>query len=199
MPFITEELFQRLPRRNPAADPPSICVTPFPESLPTRRPDVEKEVQLVQELVHVIRRLRSEYLDTKVRPVIILQTQDPEIASIVDKYSGNVLTLGRIDQLRIDSSSQPPEGCTMSQLSDKCSVFLLVKGVVDIPQEIKKLTFRREKVVARLQELLHKIQQPNYEKVPDKVKGENDRNLGRIEAELAELDKVIQSLTDIDK
>lgn len=30
MPFVTEELFQRLPRRNTQA-PPSICVTPYPE------------------------------------------------------------------------------------------------------------------------------------------------------------------------
>ena len=31
MPFVTEELFQRLPRRVPDA-PPSICVTPYPVS-----------------------------------------------------------------------------------------------------------------------------------------------------------------------
>lgn len=30
MPFVTEELFQRLPRRTPAA-PASLCVTPYPE------------------------------------------------------------------------------------------------------------------------------------------------------------------------
>lgn len=30
MPFVTEELFQRLPRRMPQA-PPSLCVTPYPE------------------------------------------------------------------------------------------------------------------------------------------------------------------------
>lgn len=30
MPFVTEELFQRLPRRS-TSDPPSICVTPYPQ------------------------------------------------------------------------------------------------------------------------------------------------------------------------
>lgn len=30
MPFVTEELYQRLPRRKPQSDPPSICVTPYP-------------------------------------------------------------------------------------------------------------------------------------------------------------------------
>lgn len=32
MPFVTEELYQRLPRRKPQSDPPSICVTPYPDT-----------------------------------------------------------------------------------------------------------------------------------------------------------------------
>lgn len=32
MPFVTEELYQRLPRRNDNA-PPSVCVTPYPEEV----------------------------------------------------------------------------------------------------------------------------------------------------------------------
>ena len=32
MPFVTEELYQRLPRRRDES-PPSICVTPYPEGV----------------------------------------------------------------------------------------------------------------------------------------------------------------------
>lgn len=32
MPFVTEELYQRLPRRKPQSDPPSICITSYPET-----------------------------------------------------------------------------------------------------------------------------------------------------------------------
>lgn len=32
MPFVTEELYQRLPRRRPQHDPPSVSVTPYPET-----------------------------------------------------------------------------------------------------------------------------------------------------------------------
>ena len=34
MPYLAEELFQRLPRRTPDA-PPSMCVTPFPSKVYT--------------------------------------------------------------------------------------------------------------------------------------------------------------------
>lgn len=32
MPFVTEELYQRLPRRRPQSDPPSISVTSYPDT-----------------------------------------------------------------------------------------------------------------------------------------------------------------------
>lgn len=36
MPFVTEELYQRLPRRRPQSDPASICVTSYPETQEVR-------------------------------------------------------------------------------------------------------------------------------------------------------------------
>lgn len=32
MPFVSEELYQRLPRRRPQTDPPSLCVTSYPDT-----------------------------------------------------------------------------------------------------------------------------------------------------------------------
>lgn len=64
MPFLTEELYQRLPRRAPATDPPSISVTPFPEVSQfafTRDEPLEEEVVFLERILHEIRGLRSEY------------------------------------------------------------------------------------------------------------------------------------------
>lgn len=43
MPFVTEELHQRLPRRRPQSDPPSICVTPYPTVEEVRPPAEDGE------------------------------------------------------------------------------------------------------------------------------------------------------------
>ena len=64
MPYISEELYQRLPRREPITDPPSICVSPYP--LPVefdlfRDLTVETDVKLAQEAINKIRSLRSDY------------------------------------------------------------------------------------------------------------------------------------------
>ena len=56
MPFISEELFQRLPRKS-ADEPPSITVTPYPVAgeYPYRKEGTEAEVEYVQKVVSVIR------------------------------------------------------------------------------------------------------------------------------------------------
>ena len=63
MPFISEELFQRLPRRNPATDPPSICVTlyPRPADCSWSNPELESRIELMMKIVNGVRSLRSDY------------------------------------------------------------------------------------------------------------------------------------------
>lgn len=64
MPFITEELYQRLPR--PAAlvqAVPSICIASYPETdnYSWRSETVDAEVEFVQKIAKAIRSARSDY------------------------------------------------------------------------------------------------------------------------------------------
>jgi valyl-tRNA synthetase len=64
MPFISEELYQRLPRRRPDTDAPSICVTPYPlheEYEIFRNVEIEQSIKLTQEAINKIRSLRADY------------------------------------------------------------------------------------------------------------------------------------------
>ena len=64
MPFISEELYQRLPRRQPKTDAPSICVSPYPqpaEFSSFRDVEVEAMVKLNQEAISKVRSLRADY------------------------------------------------------------------------------------------------------------------------------------------
>lgn len=92
MPFVTEELFQRLPRRVPHA-PPSLCVTPYPEPSEVRAvarvgcgltpalltpssapqcswkdPEAEAAMELALSVTRVVRSLRADYNLVRIRP-----------------------------------------------------------------------------------------------------------------------------------
>uniref|UniRef100_R4GB05 valine--tRNA ligase n=1 Tax=Anolis carolinensis TaxID=28377 RepID=R4GB05_ANOCA len=60
MPFVTEELFQRLPRRCPSSDPPSICVTSYPRTS-------LKDPSLLLRSTNAVRSLRADYNLTKTK------------------------------------------------------------------------------------------------------------------------------------
>uniref|UniRef100_A0A8C1RWU6 valine--tRNA ligase n=1 Tax=Cyprinus carpio TaxID=7962 RepID=A0A8C1RWU6_CYPCA len=66
MPFVTEELFQRLPRRRAQDSPPSICVTPYPETSEVSRGQ-RSSMEFVMSVVKTIRSLRADYNLTKTR------------------------------------------------------------------------------------------------------------------------------------
>lgn len=64
MPYITEELYQRLPA--PASERtsiPSICVAPYPqeEDYSWRNKTIENEVEFIQKVAKAIRSARSDY------------------------------------------------------------------------------------------------------------------------------------------
>uniref|UniRef100_A0A8C2XH34 valine--tRNA ligase n=1 Tax=Cyclopterus lumpus TaxID=8103 RepID=A0A8C2XH34_CYCLU len=63
MPFVSEELYQRLPRRRPQSDPPSICVTPYPdtEEFCWHSAEVDRDMEFVMTVIKTIRSLRSDY------------------------------------------------------------------------------------------------------------------------------------------
>uniref|UniRef100_A0A452SNZ1 Valine--tRNA ligase, mitochondrial n=1 Tax=Ursus americanus TaxID=9643 RepID=A0A452SNZ1_URSAM len=67
MPFLAEELWQRLPRRPGGRSAPSICVAPYPIEH-WRQPELEQRFSRVQEAVQALRALRATYQLTKARP-----------------------------------------------------------------------------------------------------------------------------------
>jgi valyl-tRNA synthetase len=71
MPFISEELYQRLPRRAPDTDAPSITVTqyPLPEHFSSfKNETIEVDFNVAKDAVLKIRSLRADYqLTNKVK------------------------------------------------------------------------------------------------------------------------------------
>ncbi|KAL5105185.1 Valine--tRNA ligase [Taenia crassiceps] len=129
MPFVTEELFQRLPRRNPLTDPPSICITPYPTSEEVSRwktvetPDAVG-FQLAFGLVH---RLRSLYSTYNIR---ITNDDIPEVALIAPEATLAALRAGtflddlvvplgkcRVVATATDKSQIDTSGCIMATVS----------------------------------------------------------------------------------
>jgi len=199
MPYISEELFQRLPRWS-AKEPPSIMVTPFPTSTntPYRDTAIEAEVELVQKIVGVVRSTRADYnIPNKTKTQLFLKVFCPDTSSTVKKFTSTVATLAYSKQVEVVDS--PPSGCAIVTVNDKITAHLVLKGLVDPAKEIEKLTKKRALLQQTMEKLLKAVKVPDYlTKVPEDVRKANQEKIEQSEVEIARLGDAMAALANIE-
>jgi valyl-tRNA synthetase len=155
MPFVTEELWQRL--RPFLADAPSeaLIVAPFPQADPSSRDDqAERDVDGVIEIVRAIRNIRSE------KRIEAAKLIDVHIVAAETSLVGtaHVKALARVDNLYVtsDPSNVPTDGVATAVLSH-ARVVVPLAGLLDtgaerarLEKEIEDAEAYRKRVEAKL-------------------------------------------------
>ncbi|KAK9405835.1 valine-tRNA ligase [Crotalus adamanteus] len=197
MPFVTEELFQRLPRRSPSSDPPSICVTPYPttEQFHWRNEELDHTFDFILNIIKAVRFLRADYNLTKTKADCYLQCLDLQTAETVTRCSEYICILSSSKQVLVLEPGQvPPSGCAVAIASDKCIVHLLLKGLIDAEKEIAKLTGKKAELQKQILLLRQRMVNPEYAvKVPAKVQELDAAKLKQSETELQKADEALQN------
>jgi len=152
MPFITEELWQRLPHQGE-----SLIIAPWPE--PGQRDlEAEEEMELIMEMVRAIRNVRSEYKVAPSRYIeAIIVTDDWQ--DLILSQAEIINTLARIapEGLVIASSLEEVPAKALALAIRDVEIYLPLKGMVDLEREERRLTRELEEVeeeIARTQKLL---------------------------------------------
>ncbi|KAJ8334950.1 hypothetical protein SKAU_G00405890 [Synaphobranchus kaupii] len=214
MPFLTEELWQRLQAHCPQPHRPdvpaaSLCVQPYPQSSQLDHwhfPQEEADFPLIQEVVRVTRSLRAQCHLTKARPDLWVVCS-PSQAQTLLLFSSAVLTLGRVSNLHLHcppglghapaaiSAPPPPDGCVVGVVDHTCQLHLDIQGSVDVDMVAIQLEQRREKVLARLEQCVSRTRLPHYaEKVPEHVRLETEKKISALEQELTNIQDQLQVL-----
>uniref|UniRef100_A0A673CE87 Valine--tRNA ligase n=1 Tax=Sphaeramia orbicularis TaxID=375764 RepID=A0A673CE87_9TELE len=197
MPFVTEELYQRLPRRRPQHDPPSICVTSYPDTQEFcwHSEEVDRDMDFIMTVVKTIRSLRADYNLTKTRADCYLQCIDSTTVSLVHKYSLQIQTLSYSQAVIPLTANQPvPEGCAVAIASDRCTVNLMLKGLIDVEKEVAKLMTKKGDLEKQMEKLKEKIAKTDYkEKVPVKVQEQDAEKLRQSQIELEKVKEAIDN------
>ena len=80
-----------------------------------------------------------------------------------------------------------PAGCLKGFVSENISVFVKVIGLIDIKLEIARITKRLKQLEELASKLQEKINAPTYtEKVPEKIRADNDAKLAGYQTEIDE-------------
>lgn len=200
MPFLTEELYQRLPPRAGAA-PPSICLDAYPEpaEFPARSESLEKEVSFMQDLVHKVRSLRADYNLTKTKVHLYVQCSSPSNRETVGSLRVVIGSLTCSSEVELLAEGAPvPAGCAVTTVSDSCQAYLVLQGAVDPAKETERLSQKQEKLEAQLAKLKAAMAAADYAtKVPAEVQASNRDKVRQTEGELARILESISTLKAI--
>lgn len=79
---------------------------------------------------------------------------------------------------------QPPAGCAVDILNDKYHLFMTVKGLVNINEEIGKLDKKLAKLESDLKRLQDLMVGENYHRLPQNLRDDNNIKLDNLKAEL---------------
>ena len=202
MPFVTEELWQRLPKRAPAEGktvPVSIMIAQYP--LPEEgyaelvNKDVEDAIATVMEVVRAIRNTIAPYTPTikktKKYPRIFLRTRAAKTAEIFAEgspYAAAAKTLVLLcegDIKLIPAEEQAPAGCAVKIVNGSTEVFSELKGIIDVDAELAKLAKHVKALESELAYLEKKTKDPLFDtKTPQDVR---EATFAKIEATKEEL------------
>ncbi len=110
MPFLTEELWQRLPGRQ-RVHPLSIALAPYPEPVDGWLDDgVERRMQALTEVVTRVRALRADLgLPPRERPRLYLDSDDPALLDWLLEHRALLAFLGRLSEVVAEPA---PEGAS---------------------------------------------------------------------------------------
>ena len=166
MPFVTEELWQRLARRQ--GDLPSIMISKYPEvDTPLVDEGAEANIKAMLEVVGVVRSMRDSYgLKPSLRPVIFVRGRNDEVCKVMSEQKDNIVALGKTGDLTIVSQdAQVEKGCGMRPVGDSAEVHLVLKGMVDLDAEIAKLDKSVASKTAELAKLKATMSAATWDKV----------------------------------
>jgi len=171
MPFITEEIWHKLPGAQG-----SIMVAPYPQPDPAlENPAAEAEMGLVMESIVAIRNMRAEMNVAPSATVSILAfSQDPRLLEMLGTHQQSVRLLARVQDLEFQPEGPPPAAAAKSVVmysSDgSLDLVMPLTGLIDYREEARRLNREMDKLSRELAQAQKKLANEDFlSKAPAEV------------------------------
>ena len=164
VPFITEELWQKLPGR--AADELlAAAAWPRPRA-ELANATADTQFARVQEVISAIRNLRAEYrVAPKARIAATVTTRNDAARRVLLGERETILRLAQLAELSLDGkagSGDPGGPGGHAVLRDGSAVFVPLGGAIDVQQECRRLSSEATRLDQQLAALAAKLTNENF-------------------------------------
>src|SRR5574341_757597 len=190
MPFITEEIWQRLPHRGD-----SIMVAPYPKARAKQRdPAAERAMGAVMDVVTAVRNIRGEMRIAPSATLAATLRPGRDAAELFEANAPLVETLARV-RLTVDTRATRPRNSALA-VAGGAEIYVDLAGVVDLAAERQRLEKAIKKAGETVGFLTAKLARPEFvQRAPEEVV---ERERARLVEQEALRAKLTASLTWLD-
>ena len=190
MPFITEEIWQRVaPLAGINAD--TIMLQPYPEIDATQiNEEAIQSTNWVMAFILGIRRIRGEMNISPGKPLpVLLQNVSPTDLEHLKTNQDYLLKLGRIDSISVlDDNETAPESAI--SLLGEMKMLIPMAGLIDKDAEIARLEKEIQKISKDLPRIAGKLNNPKFiDKAPEAVISKEKEKLATMQSSLHNLEE----------
>src|SRR5258708_1113701 len=154
MPYLTEELWQKLPVEHArllhhayGGAEPTIMLAAFPQGNETLVDEsAEAEMQSVIDLVSRVRNIRSEMNIKPGERIQLMIAANPGLQTVFAASADQISRLTRASNVSIDGNAEMPKASARAVLSGGAEVAIPLEGLIDFTQERERLLKEKEKL-----------------------------------------------------
>ncbi len=169
MPFITETIWQSMPRTG--EEGAALITARWPEPRPELEDEeARRELDLVMEVIRAIRNLRSEFnIPPGQKSPAILRTPQEEGRILVEE-STVMERLAWAHPVEVRALQDEKPARALTALVGNIEVYLPLEGVIDLEQEITRLEKARQDLEKDLEKVSAKLGNDNFlQRAPEDV------------------------------
>jgi len=204
MPYITEELWQKLPGLGQnllhmayVGAEPTIMLAAYPEAKSSSIDDAaEWEMQALIDLITRVRNIRAEM---QIKPSeaipILIGAPDEKLRAVYSANTSQITRLLRASEVSVNSQLEAPHASARAILAGGAEVAVPLAGLIDFAQEQQRLSKEKEKLAAEATKLEAQLANPQFaERAPTEKVEEVRARIADIAQRTAQLDQTIANL-----
>jgi len=196
MPFVTEDIWQKLPGCSG-----SIMEAPFPEPSWFEMDETAcAEMDLLSGTITAIRNVRGEIgIPPSTKVNVVVDTPDPENRRVLEENLAHIVNLARVADVEFQTGVPKPSS-SATAVFEHIQVHVLLKGVMDFEEEKRRLTKEINKLEKDISFSRKKLENEGFlSKAPSEVIAEVKEKVGSMVAKRDKLVNNVEFLKEMQK
>ena len=197
IPFITEEIWHKLPGSNG-----SIMRASYPldnSHQPALKTDVEaeSEMKLVIDIITGVRNIRGEMdLPPSLKVTVEFQSEITKYRNIVENHRDLIINLARVSELTTHEPGRRPAAAATAIIEGGV-IFVPLEGIIDLDKEMERLEKRINKTNAELAPVIKKLSNEDFlNKAPENVVANVHQKQSQLQQTLSKLETTLAKVKE---